>query len=72
VNYSLSSFFSLLSFNFELALFVFLRLPEWISFIHSPVSAGQVMYWIVGAFFIISGIVIFFGLSPLINDDNKV
>jgi hypothetical protein len=47
-----------------------LRIPDWVSL--GTVGSGQVMYWVVGAFFIISGIVVFNGLSDRISDDNKV
>lgn len=53
-----------------LALFVLLRIPDWVGL--GAVDNGQIMYWAVGAFFIISGIVIFHGLSDKISEENKV
>eukprot|EP01125_Pyxidicula_operculata_P018782 TRINITY_DN6717_c0_g1_i1.p1 TRINITY_DN6717_c0_g1~~TRINITY_DN6717_c0_g1_i1.p1 ORF type:complete len:472 (-),score=74.22 TRINITY_DN6717_c0_g1_i1:52-1467(-) len=52
------------------ALFVLLKIPDWAN-LETPKRNGEIMYWAVGAWIIISGMILLLGLSPRINEKNK-
>jgi len=52
-----------------LAAFVFLRIPSWVHW--GLIGAGEVMYWSVGGYFILTGMYLFWGLSDQILESNK-
>jgi MFS family permease len=53
-----------------LGLFGFLQIPKWAG-LTSTIANGQIMYWCVAGWLIVSAVILFVGLAPGANPKNK-